>query len=480
MLAELFPYAHQTFVVFTIIYFLTILGIIGVVVSENRNPVKSLAWVTVLLLVPILGMFIYIFFGRSLKSAHMISRKKRRALRNQANYTPIDVETLGLSAENLQEVRLVNSLVESHFFPNNRIEIFTCGNDKFNALKRDLESAQQYIHLQYFIFENDGIGHEIRDILMRKAREGVKVRVIYDHVGSFHFNMSFFSEMKRAGIEVYPFLKVTFPEFANRVNWRNHRKLVVVDGRVGYIGGMNIADRYATGEDGRPAWRDTHLRIEGEAVAGLQYSFAVDWNFINRELLTETTVCPEPTEEFCNGMQMITSGPIGLWDNMSFVLLRAIGGAKQRVWIQTPYFLPNDSLLKALQVAAISKVDVRIMVPRLTDSKLLRYATYSYVKECLLSGIKIYFYEPAMLHSKTVIVDNDFVTTGSTNFDFRSLEHNFESNVLVYGEDFNRRMTEIFEEDRQHACKISIVNWLRRPLWQKILESMSRLLSPIL
>lgn len=480
MLAEIFPYAHQVFVVFTIIYFLTILGIIGVVVSENRNPVKSLAWVTVLLLVPILGMFIYVFFGRSLKSVHMISRKNRRKLRNSANYTPVDVDSLGLSEENLEEVRLVDSLVEPHYFPDNKIDIFTNGRDKFAALERDLESAKEYIHLQYFIFENDNIGSKIRDILVRKAHEGVKVRVIYDHVGSFHFDMSFFSNMKKEGIEVYPFLKVTFPEFANRVNWRNHRKLVVIDGRVGYVGGMNIADRYVSGEKGRPAWRDTHLRIEGEAVAGLQYSFAVDWNFMNRELLKETTVHFGSGKEFADGMQIMTGGPNSLWSNLSFVLLRAIGSAKRRVLIQTPYFLPNDSLLKALQVASLSKIDVQLMVPRKPDSKLLRYATYSYVKECLLAGMKIYFYEASMLHSKMVVVDDDFVTTGSTNFDFRSLEHNFECNVLVYGKNFNGRMAEIFERDKENARRISLVSWHRRPLGQKVLESLSRLLSPIL
>lgn len=480
MLAEIFPYAHQVFVVFTIIYFLTILGIIGVVVSENRNPVKSLAWVTVLLLVPILGMFIYVFFGRSLKSVHMISRKNRRKLRNSANYTPVDVDSLGLSEENLEEVRLVDSLVEPHYFPDNKIDIFTNGRDKFAALERDLESAKEYIHLQYFIFENDNIGSKIRDILVRKAHEGVKVRVIYDHVGSFHFDMSFFSNMKKEGIEVYPFLKVTFPEFANRVNWRNHRKLVVIDGRVGYVGGMNIADRYVSGEKGRPAWRDTHLRIEGEAVAGLQYSFAVDWNFMNRELLKETTVHFGSGKEFADGMQIMTGGPNSLWSNLSFVLLRAIGSAKRRVLIQTPYFLPNDSLLKALQVASLSKIDVQLMVPRKPDSKLLRYATYSYVKECLLAGMKIYFYEASMLHSKMVVVDDDFVTTGSTNFDFRSLEHNFECNVLVYGKNFNSRMADIFERDKEKARRISLVSWHRRPLGQKVLESLSRLLSPIL
>lgn len=481
ILAELFPYAHAVFVVFTIIYVLTILGTIGVVISENRNPVKSLAWVTVLMLLPILGLFLYLFFGRSLKSVVIISRKNRLRLRSQEKLDTIDPSQLNLSDSSKQIIRLVNSIAEPHFFPGNHADIFTEGKQKYDALKRDLLSAKQYINLQYFIFSADEIGQEIANILIQKAHEGVKVRVIYDHVGSWSIASAFFKHLRKEGVEAYPFLRVTFPQLANRLNWRNHRKVVVIDGRVGYIGGMNVADRYVTGEHGRLPWRDTHLRLEGGVVKALQFSFAVDWNFMKRMLLTQPTQSYVVHPDDADGMQVLDSGPTGLWNGMSLVFLKAISLAKNCIYIQTPYFLPNDGQLKALQTAALAGVDVRIMIPRTPDSKVLRYSSFSYVKECLQAGIKIYFYNNRMLHAKCVIVDDEFVTTGSTNFDYRSFEHNFECNVLVYSKPFNARMKKTFLHDAKSSCtRIIMSHWKRRKWSQKALESLSRLLGPIL
>ena len=311
-------------------------------------------------------------------------------------------------------------------------------------------------------------------------QEGVKVRVLYDHVGSFHFDMSYFKKLRRAGVDVYPFMKITFPEFANRINWRNHRKITVIDGEVGYIGGMNIADRYVTG--GKMGhWRDTHLRVKGDVVAAMQVSFAIDWNFMKRALIEESVPVVDPAS-ISNpvGVQLVTGGPTSQWGNMAFVFQKAIENARKSIYIQTPYFLPSDSLLKALQVAALSKVDVRLMIPRKPDSFLLRYASYSYVKQCLDAGIKIYFYEPGMLHAKVVVIDDEFVTTGSTNFDFRSFEHNFEGNLLLYSKDFNQRMTRIMHDDMMQSTRISLRAWRRRSMWQKALESLTRLFGPLL
>lgn len=481
ILAELFPYSH---LVFTILYGITAVAIIGVVVSENRNPVKTLAWITVLLLLPLVGIVLYIFFGRSLKHIRMISRKKRRKLTRRDDIKHL-MQSSGVAYNNLpdswqQMVKLVNSVQGSPYLPNNEVQIFTNGKDKFEAFKHDLLDAKRYIHIQYYIIENDKIGNEIGDILKEKVKEGVSVRVLYDHVGSFHFDMSFFKKLRKAGIDVQPFMKITFPEFANRINWRNHRKIVVIDGKIGYIGGMNIADRYVDGCK-LGVWRDTHLRVTGDVVAALQVSFAIDWNFMKRELLEETIenidassiTSPVP-------IQMVTSGPTSQWGNMAFVFQKAIDSAHKCVYIQTPYFLPSDSLLKSLQMAALSKVDVRLMIPRKPDSILLRYASYSYVKQCLDAGIKVYFYEPGMLHSKVIAIDDDFVTTGSTNFDFRSFEHNFESNLLIYSKDFNQRMQSIMHDDMLQSTRISLRAWRKRPLWQKAVESIVRLFGPLL
>ena len=482
ILAELFPYSR---LLFTILYGITAVAIIGVVVSENRNPVKTLAWITVLVLLPVVGIILYIFFGRSLRHIRMISRKKRLRLTNRDDIKHLMrsrqvVHYEDEKSDRQQMINLVNSIQGSPFLANNDVEIFTNGKDKFDALKRDILAAERYIHIQYYIIENDTIGNEIAELLKAKVAEGVRVRVLYDHVGSFHFDMSYFKKLRKAGVEVYPFMQITFPEFANRINWRNHRKIVVIDGKVGYIGGMNIADRYIDGGD-MGFWRDTHLRLVGDIVAALQVSFAIDWNFMKRELIEEPIEVVDPsTIKNPIGMQLVTSGPTSKWVNMAFVFQKAIDTASKCVYIQTPYFLPSDSLLKSLQVAALSKVDVRLMIPRKPDSILLRYASYSYVKQCLNAGIKIYFYEPGMLHAKVVVIDEDFVTTGSTNFDFRSFEHNFECNVLLYGKDFNKRMKEIMLEDMKNCTRISLRSWRKRSVWQKALESILRLFAPLL
>ena len=271
---------------------------------------------------------------------------------------------------------------------------------------------------------------------------------------------------------------------ALRINWRNHRKIVVIDGEVGYTGGMNIADRYVIGDKNwTTPWRDTHLRVTGDAVAAMQYSFAIDWSFTTRTLLTEDirhmeqAVVNPPDLQI---VQMMRSGPTNRWHNISFVFFKAITLAKRCVYIQTPYFLPSDALLKALQSAALAGVDVRLMIPRVLDSVMLRLATGSYIKECMQSGIKIYFYEPTVLHAKVLIIDDEFVTAGSTNFDFRSFEHNFEFNMLIYSKRYNEQMKAIFENDMKQCTRLSLGQWKKRPLIQKALESVVRLISPIL
>lgn len=468
--------------VYTIIivaYLATVLSIIAVVISENRNPVKSLAWVTAMLFLPVVGLIIYAFFGRNLKNKHLISQKTKRRLLRQETFKEVDENNLNLSDESKQQIRLARSMSDSPYFPGNDIEIFTNGKDMFNAFEKDLNNAKRYIHMQYYIIEADKIGHRIKDLLIKKAKQGVTVRVIYDHVGSFPIKKSFFREMTENGIKVEPFMKVTFPQLATHINWRNHRKITVIDGEIGYIGGMNIADRYLDGVS-YGVWRDTHLRIVGPSIGGMEYSFAVDWKFMCNELLDESTKQYEIDDNAPAGVQLMTSGPNGQWSNIAFLFLKAISNAKKRIYIQTPYFLPTESLLKALQTAALAKVDVRIMIPRRCDSILLRRASYSYVRECLNAGIKMYLYDKGMLHAKTVIIDDEFSTTGSTNFDFRSFEHNFECNAFIYGSDFNSRMTAIFMHDLADCTHIKSSEWNKRPHIERYKDSLVRLLSPIL
>jgi len=463
-----------------VLYTVMVITSVIVVLRENRNPIRALSWVIALVFLPGVGLIFYLFFGRSLKGQQMISRHNKRKLMH--NYTPrrVDISTFDLPPEQRNLVILSHNLCRGPFTANNKIDIFTDGYNKFVSLKSDLLKARRSILLQYYIFLDDRIGNEIAEILIKKARQGVTVKVIYDHVGSFSARNRFFKRMQDAGVDTHPFFKVTFPQFANRINWRNHRKVVVIDGETGYIGGMNIADRYVYGSAEDGPWRDTHFRVQGDIVESLLYSFAIDWNFLKK---TPELPKIEPSEVmFSNntGVQLVTSGPTESWNNLSMVFLKAISSARRTIYIQTPYFLPTDSLLSALQAAALAKVDVRIMMPENTDSVLLHYASFSYVTQCLKAGIKVYLYEAGMLHAKSMIIDDELVTAGSTNFDFRSFENNFECNLLIFDSAINRRMRDIFFEDLKKCRKLRLNEWKRRPIGQRFLESLLRLISPIL
>lgn len=459
--------------------------IIIIIVSENRNPVKSLAWVTILLLLPVVGVVLYLFFGRNIKNKRMISRRNRRRLRRREKHSKADPRDCGLSEASVQQINLGRTLTGAQFYEGNAVDIFGDGPSKFEALKADLKAARHSINLQYYIFSDDATGREIASILCQKAAQGVAVRVIYDHVGSFGTANRFFKNLRRAGVQAKPFFKVTFPWLGTRINWRNHRKIVVIDEKVAYIGGMNIADRYACGNTGKRSWRDTHLRITGAAVAALQYAFAVDWSFTGGELIEEA---PQAVGTFAQlhgtienvGAQVLTAGPTSQWANVAMAFHKAICNARHRVFIQTPYFLPTEGLLKALQSAALAHVDVRIMMPEHSDSAMLTFASSSYVAECLKAGIKIYLYGPGMLHAKMIVVDDELVSLGSTNFDFRSFDYNFESNIFLYSHGANARAAELFLADSEHCRRVHPAEWRRRPFRHKMAASILRLLSPIL
>lgn len=464
----------------TALYVTMVVTAVIVVLRENRNPIRALSWVIALVFLPGVGLIFYLFFGRSLRGMHMISRHNKRKIMHDNSPDRIDLNDLNITEEQKNIIKLSYNLSRSPFTVNNEIDIYTDGASKFESLKQDLLNAKKSILLQYYIFLDDIIGNEIADILISKVKQGVMVKVIYDHIGSFSARNRFFDKMKQHGVETHPFFRVNFPHFANRINWRNHRKIVVIDGNIGYIGGMNIADRYVNGLPNGEEWRDTHFRVRGDIVESLIYSFAIDWNFLKKdpyvpEVKTERS-------EICNltGVQLVTGGPTERWNNLTLCFLRAISSARRKILIQTPYFLPTDGLLNALEAAALAKIDVRIMMPRNTDSRLLHYASFSYITQCLKAGIKVYLYEPGMLHAKAMIIDDNFVTAGSTNFDFRSFENNFECNLLIYDTEINRKMRAIFFNDLKRCKKLTLEQWKKRPLPQRFLESLLRLVSPIL
>lgn len=465
-----------------IAYAMLIVTLIVAVLSENRNPLKALGWVMALLLFPIGGAILYFVFGRSMRNVKMISRRNRRKLLNAESHHPMPKLSKNLSAENRQRIMLGYSVAEALVYPDNTIEVANDGQSMFDSLFADLRTATKYINLQFYIIANDFLGRELAKILIDRAHAGVKIRVIYDYVGSFgSHSLKLFNRLRAHGVEVHSFFRIQFPEKLGRLNWRNHRKAVIIDGRIGYIGGINVAQRYIDGGQ-FGGWRDMAVRITGPGVAALQHNFAIDWKFMGNELLTDEAadITPIPGSISNVPVQIIASGPTNRWGNTHMLFIKAISGAKRRIFIQTPYFLPSEGLLTALQCAALAGIDVRVMMPRRSDSAVLTNASSSYIEESLLAGIKIYLYEAGMLHGKVLLVDDDFVTLGSTNFDYRSFEHNFEENIVMYSHDVNAEIERLFRADMNDCTQVKLSEWHRRPTMSKARESLCRLLSPIL
>ncbi len=452
-----------------------------VVISENRNPVRSLAWLTVLTVVPVFGLMLYFIFGRDVKSKRAaLSRSMKRKLRRREKAVWPNSASIPLADESRQLIKVAGTLTGNGIHTGNGATVYDNGREMFDALIKDIEGATRYVYIQFYIIENDEVGRRLQQALIGASSRGVKVYLIYDPVGSVGTGKKFFKSMESAGVVVKPFIPVRFPGFGVRINWRNHRKQCVIDGAYGYVGGMNIADRYVDGGREFDSWRDIHVRVSGSVVRSIESSFVTDWGFMGDDFDALFDEQPLTSEGGELTMQVVTSGPTSQWANIELLFLRAIGRARRRIYIETPYFLPTEGLLSMLQSSALGGVDVRIMVPRRSDSAVLTYASSSYVSECLRAGIKIYFYEPGMLHSKTMIVDDEMVTIGSTNFDFRSFEHNFEVNLFIYSAAFNEEMANRFHEALRNATRIFPDKWAGRSRVRRIKESLMRLLAPIL
>lgn len=471
---------NQIFTVtFDILFVLAVIGTALVVVLDNRNPVKTLAWVLVLCFLPVVGLVFYYFFGQSNRKEKLIGKKGYTRLTRRPMEEFQAQKAFHCPDEQHQLMRFFRQVNQALPFEGNRVEVYTEGSSMLLALMQAIAQARHHIHLQFYIFEDDPAGRLLRDLLIDKARQGVEVRLLYDDVGCWKVPHAFFDEMRGAGIEARSFLKVRFPVFTSKVNYRNHRKIVVVDGRVAFTGGMNIALRYLKGLPWG-TWRDTHIRVEGKAVYGLQTAFLADWYVVDHTLITSARYFPEIESCGHSLMQIVTSDPVGEWRDIMQGLLVAISSARKYFYIQTPYLLPTEPILWALKTAALAGVDVRIMIPARADTRLTHLGSLSYLEEMMQAGVKIYFYEKGFLHSKLMVSDDTLSTVGSTNMDFRSFEHNFEVNAFMYDEAMARQLKEVFLKDQKDALLLQHKLWIKRPWYQKAEESMVRLLAPLL
>lgn len=468
--------------IFILIYAFTVTATILTVLMDNRQPAKTMAWVLVLLFVPVVGIVLYFFFGQNVRKMRFISQRSIDQLTRRSMLEFVEQRELRLPDEYRTQIRLFANQNMSLPFKDNEADIYTSGYDFFPALLRAIAEAKHHIHLEVYIFADDALGRLVADALIARSKAGVEVRLIYDDVGSWRVKKSFFERMRNAGIDVHAFMPVKFPAFTSKVNYRNHRKLCVIDGTVGFIGGMNIALRYVKGTPRQP-WRDTHLCVRGGAVYALQCSFLVDWYFVDRTLITNRRYYPPVPWRINNDCiaQVVTGSPVAQWPDMMQGYVRVLLEAQQYVYIATPYFLPTEPILFAMRTAALAGVDVRLMLPRHSDSRLLEWASISYVMETLEAGVKVLLYTAGFNHSKLLVCDDSLCTCGSANVDFRSFENNFEANIFFYDRTMALRMKQVFLDDEAHCTTIDNVRELtHRPFRLRLWESVVRLISPLL
>ena len=452
------------------------------VLLDNRQPAKTMAWILVLAFMPFVGIIFYIFFGQNTRKERHISDRSMDQLTKRSMLEFVEQENLHLPANNKPLMNLFANQNWAFPFKDNRVDIFTDGYEFICSLLYNIGKAQHHIHLDTYIFEDDALGYLVADALIDKAEQGVEIRVIYDDVGCWKVKDAFFERMRDTGIDVHAFMPVRFPAFTSKVNYRNHRKLCVIDGKVGFIGGMNIAKRYVKGT-GKQPWRDTHLRIQGGGVYALQRAFLIDWYFVDRTLITNRVYYP-PVDIHINNsclVQVVTSSPIAPWPDIMQGYVRILLQAQKYVYMETPYFLPTEPVLFAMRTAALAGVDIRLMIPRKADAKLVEWASRSYVMEAIEAGVKVYLYMGGFNHSKLLVSDDNLCTVGSTNIDFRSFENNFEANAFFYDEEMAQRIKAIYLKDESQSILVDDVSYfVKRPFMKRLFESIVRLLSPLL
>ena len=471
-------YVHWAFLA---VYVVVIIIVMVRVLMDNRQPAKTMAWMLVLTFIPMLGIILYFFFGQTTRKERKIWQYSMDQLTKRSMLEFVEQKRLHLPNEYRELIKLFMNQNWVLPFKNNETEIYTSGYEFFPSLLMEFGKAEHHIHLDTFIIASDPLGQIVADALIDKARQGVEVRVIYDDVGSWKTKNRFFDRMRAEGIEVYAFMPVRFPIFTSKVNYRNHRKICVIDGEVGFIGGMNIANRYVKGIK-KLAWRDTHVKITGAAVYGLQRAFLVDWFFVSRELITDHVYYPvSKVAENDSLIQIVTSSPTSLWPEIEQGYVRVLMSAKQYVYMETPYFLPTDPILFAMRTAALSGVDVRLMIPYETDTKIVEWASRTYVLATVKAGVKVYLYKAGFNHSKLLVADDSIATIGSTNVDFRSFENDFEANAFFYDKKIALKVKDIFLKDQEESVALEDVrNLTHRSFLQRLWESMVRLLSPLL
>jgi len=481
------------FLLYEISYVIVVVMVCLRIIYDTRTSVKALAYVLLVIFLPVVGIIFYFSFGVNHRLRKIYSKK---LIRDETLARKIKEETLRYSRDNFEEAaaaihnfkKLPYMLAHdsSALTANNSVKLLINGENKFPEVLRALREAKHFIHIEYYIYEDGEVARAIEEVLIQKAREGVAIRFIYDDFGSRSSRRKVVRRLRATGIKIFPFYKMTLLALGIRVNYRNHRKIIVVDGRVAFVGGINISDRYVNNPSGKKKlfWRDTHLCIEGPGVVYLQYLFLCDWNFCAKDNLAFNELFfPQISSWSGNGnkiVQIAGSGPDSDEPTIRFSLLQAINLATEEILISTPYFIPGEAILDALIVSSLGGVSVKVLVPGISDSVLVNAAARSYYGDLLEAGVEIYRYTKGFVHAKTTVVDRKIAIVGTANMDARSFELNFEVNAIVYDKDVADQLAAVFYEDIKDAEKIDAQQWQIRPWYKQLSEKTARLVSPLL
>lgn len=474
---------------FANLFWLNILLAVLVVFFGRKDPQSTVFWIMVLAFVPVVGFFLYLLLGQNFIKRKMFTLKQEED-RFVKDYVDVQGHILnrGQFAFSNWRSQQYESLIrqnlksdEAFLSQNNEIDLFFWGEELYDQLVEDLENAEHTIDMQYYIFKADALGKRLLEVLTRKAKEGVRVRLLVDGVGGRSLSRSVLQPFHSAGGRTAVFFPSILPYINLRVNYRNHRKLVIIDDYTGYIGGFNVGDEYVGKSRRFGDWRDTHLRIRGDAAFGMKIRFLKDWYYASRDTKQESEILWDPYEaKGTTGVQIVTSGPDTLLPNVKNAIFRMITNAKERIYIQTPYFVPDHAIMDALVTAIVSGVQVHIMIPKKRDHPFVHWASLSFIGELLALGARCYIYEKGFLHAKVVAVDDYVSTVGSTNMDNRSFHLNFEANAIIYDQAVNDRLVNQFMVDTFYSDELRLEEYRKRSVWVKIRESFSRLLSPLL
>ena len=457
---------------------------------DNRETATTLSWLLVFLVFPFVGIVFYFLFGRGMRKKvrktllrqnleGRLAEQGRAMVARQKRVMDVLFGRYVTPAEK-KLIRLMNRNSDSILSSKNQVQVFFNGRDKFDQLMEDLEKAQRYIHMEYFIWKNDYLSQKVVQILQKRVAQGVEVRILYDVIGNY-LNGRYRRKLRAMGIQIYPYFNFASPLRIHTLNYRNHRKIVVIDGTTGYLGGMNMGEEYIDGGRRFPHWRDTHLRIQGEAVAVLQEVFKVSWFNTTREALTmESDTAFDTMEGEPVHVQITTSGPDSAWESIQQLYFLLISSAEHSIYIHTPYFIPDASIVMALKTAALGGIDVRIILTGLLDKRLPYWAALTFIGDLLSAGVRFFYYTRGFMHAKTIVVDEKCCSVGTANMDIRSFQLNYEINALMYDEQLAGKIVAMFHHDLGFCREFTRADYDKISRSSQLRNSLARLFAPLL